>query len=85
MLSPPEERIAALLQTMLDASRFVEEELVALERVDRMGSSGHAVSDELYSYLKELFNDGDIEPVGVIGLFNHANRMNDTLRTEIAR
>ena len=82
----PEEKIAALLVSILDREMFTERELVALELADRMAESGHAVSDELWARLLEHFDEGEtIELVSVIGLFNYFNRVNDTLRMEITR
>ncbi len=82
----PEEKIAALLVSILDPATFTEKELVALELADRMAESGHAVSDELWECLLAHFNEGQlIELVSVIGLFNYFNRVNDTLRMEITK
>jgi alkylhydroperoxidase family enzyme len=82
----PEEKIAALLVSVLDKAQFTEPELVALELADRMAESGHAVSNELYERLRAQFDEGEIiELACVIGLFNYFNRVNDALRTEITR
>ena len=82
----PEEKIAALLVTVLDRTQFEERELVALELADRMAWSGHAVDDELWARVREHFDEGEaVELVSVIGLFNYFNRVNDTLRTEITK
>jgi alkylhydroperoxidase family enzyme len=82
----PDEKIAALQVSLLDASLFTERELVALELADRVSESGHAVSDELWERLLEHFErDEIIELVSVCGLFNYFNRVNDALRMEITR
>lgn len=82
----PEEKIAALQVSIVDASLFTEKELVALELADRMSESGHAVSDELWEWLLQHFErDEIIELVTVCGLFNYFNRVNDALQMEITR
>lgn len=65
---------------------FTDKELVALEFAEIMTTDSNNVTDELYSELKQYFNEGEIvELACVVGAFNYFNKFNNALKTDITR
>jgi alkylhydroperoxidase family enzyme len=64
---------------------FSEAERAALKFTDLMTLDPHGVADELFSHLRQHFQEGEIvELTSVIGLYNYFNRFNEALRMESA-
>ena len=62
---------------------FTEKEKAALRLAERVTRDAHTVDDQLWSALKQHFDDGEIvELLCAIGLFNYFNRFNDALQME---
>ncbi|KAB3530450.1 carboxymuconolactone decarboxylase family protein [Alkaliphilus serpentinus] len=80
-----EESIKALLEGLKNPQIFSERELVALEFAETM-SENRKMTDELWSKLKEHFDDGEvIEIACVVGVFNYFNRFNNVLDVDITK
>ncbi|HEX6503174.1 MAG TPA: hypothetical protein VF011_07990 [Terriglobales bacterium] len=62
---------------------FTAAEKAALRLAERMTVDSHTVDDELWSELREHYDEGEIiELAAAIGLFNYFNRFNDALKME---
>jgi len=62
---------------------FSEADRAALKFADLMTLDPHGVGDELFSHLRQHFEEGEIvEIASVIGLYNYFNRFNEALRME---
>ena len=62
---------------------FTEEEKAALRLAERVTKDSHSIDDELWTALRENFDEGEIiELLAAIGLFNYFNRFNDALLME---
>jgi len=58
----------------------------ALAYADVVHRSGHEVADELYSRLRESWDDGQIVEITlVVGMTEYFNRFNDSLRVQPTR
>ena len=62
---------------------FTEKEKAALRLAERVTRDAHTVDDQLWSELRQHFDEGEIiELLAAIGLFNYFNRFNDALLME---
>lgn len=62
---------------------FTEKEKAALRLAERVTKDSHSIDDELWTALRENFDEGEIiELLAAIGLFNYFNRFNDALLME---
>jgi alkylhydroperoxidase family enzyme len=62
---------------------FTEKEKAALRLTERVTHNAHSVDDQLWSELRQHFDEGEIvELVAAIGLFNYFNRFNNALQVE---
>jgi alkylhydroperoxidase family enzyme len=62
---------------------FTEKEKAALRLTERVTHDAHTVDDQLWSELRQHFDEGEIvELVAAIGLFNYFNRFNNALQVE---
>ena len=62
---------------------FTEKEKAALRLAERVTKDSHSIDDELWTALRENFDEGEIvELLSAIGLFNYFNRFNDALLME---
>jgi alkylhydroperoxidase family enzyme len=62
---------------------FTEKEKAALRLTERVSHDAHSVDDQLWSELRQHFDEGEIvELVAAIGLFSYFNRFNNALQME---
>jgi alkylhydroperoxidase family enzyme len=79
-LGVPEEKILALAE-YTTSPLYSEKERVALEYADSMTITGHEVSDELFSRLRQFYNDDAIvELTEIIAWENASSKFNRALR-----
>ncbi len=75
------EELAALAKG--DLAGFPPREQAALAFAEKLTLDSNRISDELFSRLREHFEEGEIvEIAAVAGLFNYFNRFNNALQME---
>ena len=73
------------MQQLLDfeSGPFSDAEKAALAYAQQLTIDAHAVSDDLFSRLRQYYDEGEIVEISAMaGLFNYFNRVNDALKMQ---